>query len=340
MVGLRDLNLLSSGWAMSATLKEVLVPQVSRYLSQLYGKTSSPSNEEVEISIMQSFTDLDDAIMADGVKALSDASSFSETLSRLALGYAGSCALLSIFDPSTKLLRTASVGDSRAVLGSRDSSGNYIATPLSADQTGFNELEIARIAKEHPGEEKVIDPKTGRVLGIMISRAFGDSIWKLPKEVIIECKRRYFWKPPRPNYLTPPYLTAEPVITTTQVQGNGEFLILASDGFWDSISSKQAVKLVEMWLIAKNEGTIGKESLRAKDQNSSTERLLHLHEGFNIKDQDFVVEDDNVATHLVRNAFGGANTERLCAIAGAQSPVSRSIRDDITIQVIFFDDTK
>jgi len=59
-----------------------------------------------------------------------------------------------------------------------------------------------------------------------------------------------------------------------------------------------------------------------------------------MKDDDFVVEDDNVATHLVRNAFGGGDHERLCAMTGVQSPTSREVRDDITIQVIFFEDKK
>ena len=93
-----------------------------------------------------------------------------EALSLLAPGYAGSCCLLSIFDPNTSLLRVACVGDSRAVLGSADPvTGKYVATALSEDQTGFNPKELERVRKEHPGEKKVINVKTGRVLGLAVS---------------------------------------------------------------------------------------------------------------------------------------------------------------------------
>ena len=51
-----------------------------------------------------------------------------------------------------------------------------------------------------------------------------------------------------------------------------------------------------------------------------------------------MVEDDNVATHLVRNALGGADHEMLCGLTGIQPPLSRNARDDITVQVIFFED--
>jgi pyruvate dehydrogenase phosphatase len=206
---------------------------------------------------------------------------------------------------------------------------------LSKDQTGFNEAEIARIDAEHPGEPNVIDSKTGRVLGIMVSRAFGDGLWKWPLEVILECKEKFFWKAPRPGYKTPPYLTAEPVVTTTQIRGNDEFMILASDGLWDHLSNEQAVKLVEMWLVAQKEGTIGKTARRPQAVGKVTTKTLYGDE--RMKDKDFTVEDQNVATHLVRNALGGADTEKLCGLVGVQPPLAREVRDDITVQVVFFD---
>jgi pyruvate dehydrogenase phosphatase len=292
---------------------------------------------EIDTAIMKSFCDLDDKFISDGAAAIKDAKTLPEVLSKVALGMAGSCAILSVFDPNSKNLRVACVGDSRAVLGSHDQSGRYIAKALSVDQTGFNELEIARMAADHPGEPNVIDPKTGRVLGIMVSRAFGDGLWKWPKEIIIEARENFFGKAPRPDYATPPYLTAEPVVTTTQILGKGEFVIMASDGLWDNLSSDQAVKLVEMWLVAHKEGTIGKSPRKSR---STTGKPLKIDYEISAKEENFVVEDDNVATHLVRNAFGGADHERLCAIAGVQSPLAREVRDDVTVQVIFFEDTQ
>lgn len=322
-----------NGWAMSTTLRETLVPYVSRHLKSLFQSGELPTPETIDNNIISAFRQLDDEFISDGVAALKDSKSLTEALSRLALGFAGSCAIFSIFDPSSRILRVACTGDCRAVIGSRNS-GTYVATPLSEDQTGFNEAEIARIDAEHPGEQKVIDPKTGRVLGIMVSRAFGDGLWKWPLEVILECQKKFFWKAPRPGYKTPPYLTAEPVITTTHIQG-GEFMILASDGLWDHLSSEQAVRLVEMWLIARKEGTIGKTTRKPPTVGKVTTKILYGDE--RMKDEDFTVEDNNVATHLVRNALGGADTEKLCGLVGVQPPLAREVRDDITVQVVFFD---
>lgn len=302
-----------------------------RNVSQLYRSVSDevPPSSTVDIAISSAFRQLDNDIMEDGIEALSSAGNFTETVSRLAPFFAGSCALLSIYDPSTHILRTACTGDSRAVLGRLTSPGKYVAEPLSVDQTGFNALELEKLTSEHPGENNVVDLKSGRVLGIAVSRAFGDGLWKWPIEIIQECQERYFWKAPRPGYKSPPYLTADPVITSTKIEG-GEFLILASDGLWDNITSEQAVRLVELWLIAKGNREIGKG-----------EKSEHKKERANIwavkcSDEDFVVEDENCAAHLVRNAFGGRDHERLLGLAGAKPPFSRSIRDDVTVQVVFF----
>jgi pyruvate dehydrogenase phosphatase len=54
-----------------------------------------------------------------------------------------------------------------------------------------------------------------------------------------------FWRgEPRPNYETPPYMTAEPVIMETDVNTGprGDFFVMASDGVWDHISSEDAIE--------------------------------------------------------------------------------------------------
>jgi pyruvate dehydrogenase phosphatase len=137
-----------------------LVPQPS----------SLEAKDAVENAIIASFKQLDAEILASGITALKTARTHTEALSLLAPGYAGSCCLLSIFDPNSSLLRVACVGDSRAVLGSADpDTGRYVSTALSEDQTGFNPKELDRVRNEHPGEKKVIKVKTGRVLGLAVS---------------------------------------------------------------------------------------------------------------------------------------------------------------------------
>jgi pyruvate dehydrogenase phosphatase len=334
------------GGATSAVLRKSLVPYISRALAQLFQssleiqRASLTEGEEViNGTIKTAFKELDDEIIADGIDTLKTAKTTTEALSRLAPGLAGACALLSIYDPNSDLLRVACVGDCRGVLGSVDPSTNkYITTPLSIDQTGFNKAELARVRAEHPGEEDFVNEKNGRTLGMAPSRTFGDGMWKWPKEVGKELYAHFWSFKPRDEklYLTPPYLTAEPVITTTKIERRGEFMILATDGLWDCMSSEQAVRLVEMWLQAKKEGSLkGNRGGGRKKQGLATRIPKNDRR---VKEEDFVVLDENCATHLVRNALGGADEEVLCAIVGAAPSFSRDARDDITVQVIFFDD--
>lgn len=132
----------------------------------------------------------------------------------------------------------ANTGDCRVVLGSAMPDGSFGATPLSYDQTGDTPSEVARIQREHPGEEDTC-VRHGRVLGgLQPSRAFGDS--------------RYKWKVERMEKLgvrvpgrskTPPYVTAEPEVLTQSWHASDRFLILATDGLWDVLPSDVAADL-------------------------------------------------------------------------------------------------
>jgi pyruvate dehydrogenase phosphatase len=320
---------------------------VARSLSRLFQSApgievekSSIRNEEEDIvvdTIKSAFKQLDDEIIYEGVEALRTAKTITEALSQLAPGLSGSCAILSIYDPNKSILRVANVGDCRGVLGKIDLATNkYITSPLSMDQNGFNKSEAARVREEHPGEKDVINDKDGRTLGMAPTRVFGDGIWKWPREVGVELYKHFWSFKPRGEtlYLTPPYLTAEPVITTTKIERKGEFMILATDGLWDCMSNEQAVKLVEMWLQAKKTGNFREQP---KPETSKTGLAKRISRSRRVKEEDFVVLDKNCATHLVRNALGGGDEEVLCAVVGAAPSFSRDARDDITVQVIFFD---
>lgn len=132
-------------------------------------------------------------------------------------------------------------------------------------------------------------------------------------------------------------MTAEPVVTTTEVVVSGKqpsFMIMASDGLWDHVSSEQAVRLVELWMDAKKTGTIGSQV--GREENLETELAWRGNHERKVKEEEFVVLDENCATHLVRNALGGGDDDELCGVVGAQPPLSRYARDDITVQVVFF----
>ena len=219
----------------------------------------------------------------------------------------------------TKLLKVACTGDSRAVLGRRrsGSAGDWEAIALSEDQTGNNENETRRLHSEHPNEPEMI--KDGRLLGLVVTRAFGDSRWKWPRELQEQARDRFFGPQLREGCQTPPYLTAEPVVTTTRIKPeNGDFLIQASDGLWDEISSAQAVDLVGRWLKNHDPSkeatpldlsdvlTPPKTEKRVNPAGKRSYQSLGR-----VQERDYVVRDENAAVHLARNALGGRDEDRL-----------------------------
>ena len=50
----------------------------------------------------------------------------------------------------------------------------------------------------------------------------------------------------------------------------------------------------------------------------------------------FQFQDENLSTHLIRNALGGANQQRVAGLLAIPAPESRRYRDDITVNVILF----
>ena len=327
-------DLKYSGWATSRVLKQALIPYVSAALS----KTSpSSGGDVVDTAIKRAFLNLDDRIMVDGRKAAEAAGGpgSSAVTAALAPVFAGSCALLSIYEPNSSLLRTAVTGDSRAVLGSWSGEArSFTAHALSKDQTGFNEDEVKRLNAEHPGEgDDILSPKTGRLMGIAITRGFGDHRWKWSNEFIGFLQANFYSTASRPKSKTPPYMTACPEVTTRKVQ-TSDFVILASDGLWDVMSNDDAVTCVSRWLAARRAG----KPEPVEDCRSA---------GYTVDDEGwpsyratpdfFAVEDlDNAAVCLVRNALGGRRRGMFCASLTATTPISRYVRDDITAQVIFF----
>ena len=244
-----------AGPRTAQALKETLTFIVGDQLASAdcFDRPYTPNDQHIIQTIKKAFTYVDNMLMQKALETVqSGGKDLAETIEILAPAVAGSCALTSLFDPQRSILRVASTGDSRAVLGRwDDEAGKYVAQPMSTDQTGFNPSEVERLAQDHPGEDTV-NATDGRVHGIAVSRAFGDSRWKWPQE-ISKLVHDQFWGPkPRPEGLikTPPYLTAEPEVTETEIQTgqHPDFLIMASDGLWDQMSSEDAVTCVQQWL--------------------------------------------------------------------------------------------
>ena len=365
-----------------------LIPMVSSALCALPRTASSP---EIENTIKNAFLSTDRTIM-DRAKTAANwyPAANAAAIAALTPAFSGSCALLAAFDASTCTLRVACTGDSRAVLGRWDpSTSSYTAIPLSVDQTGFNAAEVERLTREHPDEPSIIDPKTGRLMGIAVTRAFGDHRWKWDNDLVKACQHKFWGTAPRPGSKTPPYMTAEPEITETQIvrcepddykypstdatKGKSDFLILASDGLWDRISSDHAVECVQRYLEARARGkgsVLSDPHLKVNPPNFSSVSALSAQNPFSPflptgaaqqsgggtlepgvmcdpeQGQDvewkatpeyFAIEDENAAVCLARNAMGGTRRALFLGILAGPEPLSRNAVDDTTIMVVFFD---
>jgi pyruvate dehydrogenase phosphatase len=354
-----------SGWTTSAKLRQTLVSYVARELNATYKsamqdpKLKTPTAEAVDAAIKTGFLKLDNEITHESVAKVLKAQSKVVAAEILAPALSGSCALLSFYDSQSKELRVACTGDSRAVLGRRGNTGKWTATPLSIDQTGGTPSEDARLRAEHPGEPYVT--MNGRILGgLEPSRAFGDAIYKWSAEVQDKMKRNFFGRSPSKYLKTPPYVTAEPVVTRTKIEpGNGDFVVMATDGLWEMLTNEEVVGLVGQWLD--KQATVGDsksaangwlQSWFSSSPRSSPLPVEHHQQGDDAgqrapvrqqqwgiqsgTDQRFVIEDKNAATHLVRNALGGKDRDMVSALLTLPSPYSRRYRDDLTVQVIFF----
>lgn len=364
-----------SGWTTSAKLRDELISAVLAELDKTYAKSPEdesfrvvPTPEAITRAIEDGFVNLDNEIVHKSVERLLANPNKAGAAELIAPALSGSCGLLAFFDSYSKNLRVAVTGDSRAVLGSRNEDGEWTATALSTDQTGSNEEEAARIRSEHPGEEDSVI-RRGRVLGSLEpTRAFGDARYKWTKGIQEQIARSFFGRRSPQELRSPPYVTAKPVVTTTKIKPeNGDFLVLGSDGLYEMLSNEEIVGLVVEWLEAKQPDYL----TASASKNSLWDRVFGAKQGStegtsisadNVKGsvtvQDtsankdaqkqtirrrpgappphFTVEDDNVSTHLVRNALGGGDVEQVSMLVSIPAPISRSYRDDLTVTVVFF----
>lgn len=160
-------------------------------------------------------------------------------------------------------------------------------------------------------------------------------------------------RPPSPSFKTPPYVTSRPVVThrkldflplaTTSLSGSKpastlRFLVLATDGLWDQLTSEEVVSLVGGHLSGLK-GNVPKSTLPTLVPTSTgvptvegKERRRKASEGT------WAFVDDNVSAHLIRNAFGGGDEMQLRRLLSIPAPYSRRYRDDVTVTVIWWED--
>jgi len=220
----------------------------------------------------------------------------------LASGYAskaavlGSCGIVSFI--RNDIIYTASVGDSRSVLGRRQD-GKVQPVRLNEDHNSKNESERAALSKRttdpHPFRAGPADNSDGDRVGgvIMVTRAFGDGAFKT-KDLSY---------PPFVDHL--PYLTCEPEVTEHQMTDGDEFMVVSSDGLYDFLNVDQVVQYTSEYIEA---------------NKNDEEKLMKVSE------------------HLAQKVLEAASTQLGITIPELiePTPERKKRMDDTSIIVVFF----
>ena len=258
----------------------------------------------VEECLSSTFNILDEHIsneaLSDVKLILEGHSMVPELKERVLRAIEGACVILAVIQMDS--ISVASTGDCRVVVGRKHVENSIQAIQLSMDQNSRNTYEVERMKKAHPGEEVIFN---GRVLGsLMPFRTFGD--------VDFKWERKYLegLVPVWPNYRTPPYITAEPVVTHHKILENDHFMVIASDGLWERISNEEVVNIV-----AQTKSSSSLFSMTSKGDRACCQQ--------------------NAATQLLWHALGGTE-EAVSKLLDVAPGYSRMVRDDITVMVVFF----
>lgn len=342
------------GWTTSSKLRDQLISYIIHELGTIFKPTNEdnlryvPNSATIDQAIKNGFLKLDHEIVNKNIERLLNDNNKAKAAELLMPALSGSCALLSFYDTNSKLLKVAVTGDSRALLGSFKDN-QWTVKQLSIDQTGSNPTEVARIISEHPDEPNVV--RNGRVLGTLEpTRAFGDCRYKLPASIQERIYKQFFGRRLPNNLNSPPYVTAEPVITTTKIDPeNNDFLVMASDGLYEMLSNEEIVGLVVKWM--EKEKMVKPQKSFWNVFGSKENKLPEVNDVTNDKTSkqpfrkskqssnsgNYLLEDKNVSTHLIRNALSnGGSREQTSMLISIPNPVSRRYRDDLTVTVVFF----
>ncbi|CAL9007873.1 unnamed protein product [Prunus brigantina] len=159
------------------------------------------------------------------------------------LASVGSCCLVGVV--CSGLLYIANAGDSRVVLGRLEKTVKQVkAVQLSIEHNASIESVREELRSLHPDDPQIVvlKHKVWRVKGlIQVSRSIGDAY----------LKRQEFNKEPLlakfrlSEPFHKPILKAEPTILVQKLYPEDQFLIFASDGLWEQLTSQEAVDIVQ-----------------------------------------------------------------------------------------------
>ncbi|KAF9043998.1 phosphatase 2C-like domain-containing protein [Panaeolus papilionaceus] len=223
--------------------------------------------------------------------------------------------------------------------------GRPLGNSHSVNEQGpQNPSEAARVAALHPNEPDLL--KNGRYLGWALTRAFGDASMKWPTPVQKRIQEEFLGEAPRTICKTPPYFTAEPEITTFQVQ-KGDFMVIATDGLWDCLTNEEVVGLTGLWVDSQNQkvskpgsgferifpvegdrksAPLEPKQLPVKFSDDYEDKTAMYSSSWFTEKRFINVDDKNVGKYLIRNALGGADDDLRGALLAMKPPRNRDFR--------------
>lgn len=152
------------------------------------------------------------------------------------------CTACSAFVTPTEIV-CFNAGDSRCVLGVRDSTGKLKAVEMSYDHKPDNEGEKRRIEKAGGFVED------NRVKGVLnLSRSLADMEYKQDPSISVQDQM----------------ITAYPDIKKHPFDKQIEFMIVACDGIWDCLTNQEAVDFVGEELKKNKKVSTGIENMFEK----------------------------------------------------------------------------
>jgi pyruvate dehydrogenase phosphatase len=201
------------------------------------------------------------------------------------VAFVGTCALVIIVHDNK--LYIANLGDAKAELYRKDLSSKYSAIKLNNYHNAKSKHEQARLKKEFPNDSDIVVSHTmGNsyyVKGkLQPTRTLGDfymkhKVFNQPTMSMSEKYIKRFFK----NF-NGPYIKSTPEITIHELEKGDDFLILATDGLWDFLSTKDSTEIVNKF---REKGSIARELLSfsikqaASSQSITTEEIYTLKPG-------------------------------------------------------------
>eukprot|EP00002_Diphylleia_rotans_P020506 TRINITY_DN3976_c0_g2_i1.p1 TRINITY_DN3976_c0_g2~~TRINITY_DN3976_c0_g2_i1.p1 ORF type:complete len:486 (+),score=113.91 TRINITY_DN3976_c0_g2_i1:229-1686(+) len=210
------------------------VDYVEKNLLETFRHQLTAANGDVSKAFVQSYADLDRQMKE--TLDLSDKNM-----------YSGTCINTIYLDTHERKLYVANLGDCRSVIARVVSESQdqlkYEAIAMSSDHNCYNPEEkkttILRSGDRNAIRCSPQDIRAGnskaipRVAGFLaVTRSLGDFYLKDP-EIAKRAQLRYC-----------PYLTCEPDVKVFTIDQSMEFLVLASDGLWEHMSSKDVVEFL------------------------------------------------------------------------------------------------